>query len=203
LALRSAAEIIRDAETIASNVIGNAKKEAANLEAEAAARAKKLTDSTQAAFDAKRQEGYEVGLAEGKQEMAEQMMEMCARNVQNFSAYADVVLNMVMRALRRIIGEFSDTELVHRIVANSLQVIRNQRQAVLKVCPDQAPAARASIAELSKGGGHLQTMVEVVADGRLEKNTCLIETEVGIVDASLDVQLEAIRKVLERTLAAS
>ncbi|MDR3117744.1 MAG: type III secretion system stator protein SctL [Puniceicoccales bacterium] len=203
LALRGTADLIRDAEAIAKDIIREAQAAAAKLDAAAKARAKELADSTQAAFEKKKKEGYDVGLAEGKREMAMQMMEITGKNVQSFAAYSDFVLNMVMRAMRRVIGEIPNTELVHRIISNSLHLLRGQRQAVLRVNPEQASAARASIAELTKESDLLQTMVEVVADGRLEKNACLIETEVGVMDASLEVQLEAIRKVLEKTLGAS
>jgi type III secretion protein L len=78
--------------------------------------------------------------------------------------------------------------------------VHNQKQATLKVCPEQAQAARDAIAEIRLSDA-APTTVEVVADGRLEKNSCLIETEIGVVDASLDVQLEAIRKVLEKAFS--
>jgi type III secretion protein L len=65
------------------------------------------------------------------------------------------------------------------------------------VAPEQAKLARETIASIPKGAA--PQLVEVVADGRLSENSCLIETEIGVVDASLDIQLEAIRKVLEKT----
>jgi type III secretion protein L len=202
LAIRGSAELIADAERTAGEIIAAAQAKARELETRAAAAAKELRDSTRAAFDAEKERGHGEGVAEGKREMALQMMEMTAKNLRSFSNYEDVVLNIVMRSLRRIVGEMGDTELIKRIVSHALQVVRNQKKAILKVNPDQAPAARESVAAWTKQGNQIE-LLEVVADGRLGKSCCLVETEIGTVDASLEVQMDAIRRVLEKTLAGT
>jgi type III secretion protein L len=132
--------------------------------------------------------------------MAAQMMEITAKSVRKFSHFEEAILNIVMRSLRRVIGEIDDTELIRRIVTNALEVVRNQKRATLRVNPDQAPAVRKSVAEWTKKGSQIELM-EVVADSRIGKEACLIETEIGTVDASLDVQLTAIRRVLSKAFS--
>ena len=200
LAIRGSGELVQDGERVAVATVEAAKKKAGELVAAAKAEAKALKDSSQAAFEEEKRKGYEAGLAEGKKEMASQMLEMTAKNVRKFAHFEEAILNIVMRSLRRVIGEIDDTELIRRIVTNALQIVRNQKQAILKVNPDQAPAVRKSVAEWAKSGNQIE-LLEGVADGRLGKNACLIETEIGTVDASLDVQLTAIRRVLAKAFS--
>ena len=46
-------------------------------------------------------------------------------------------------------------------------------------------------------GGLNEVTAEIVEDATLQKNECLIETEGGIFDCSLDVELEALSKKLK------
>jgi type III secretion protein L len=129
--------------------------------------------------------------------MAGQMVELTAKSIQKFSEFEEAILNIVMRSLRRIVGEIGHTELIKRIVSNALEVVRNQKKAILRVHPDQAPGARESVDDWVKQGNQME-LLEVVADNRLEKNACIVETEIGVVDATLDVQLEAIHGILRK-----
>ena len=42
--------------------------------------------------------------------------------------------------------------------------------------------------------------VEVVADARLDQGGCILETEIGIIDASVDGQLAALGLALKKPL---
>jgi type III secretion protein L len=43
-------------------------------------------------------------------------------------------------------------------------------------------------------------LVEVAADARLAKGSCTLESELGVIDASLETQIEAIRRSFLRRL---
>jgi type III secretion protein L len=42
--------------------------------------------------------------------------------------------------------------------------------------------------------------LDVQADSRLSANGCVLETEIGVVDATLETQLKAIEKALIRSM---
>ena len=44
-------------------------------------------------------------------------------------------------------------------------------------------------------------LLDVVADSRLKKGDCLLESEMGVVDAGLDTQMGALRRVMEKRMA--
>jgi type III secretion protein L len=69
----------------------------------------------------------------------------------------------------------------------------------LRVSPDDAEAAReglAGVAELQTLG----TTVEVQVDASLAPGSCIFESDMGVVDASLSTQLDALRAAMARAV---
>jgi type III secretion protein L len=82
------------------------------------------------------------------------------------------------------------------LVARALDVLhaslREVRWARLRVHPESAEAAQAALDEFDRRSG-LGKLARVVTDVSLPTRGCVLESERGTVDASLDTQLEAIR----------
>ena len=80
-------------------------------------------------------------------------------------------------------------------------VIRTQRQVTLKVAPEMAAVVRERIQAIIADYPTV-TAVDVVEDARLKGPACLLETEAGVADASVDTQLAAIERSLKRHMAS-
>ncbi|MTW22499.1 HrpE/YscL family type III secretion apparatus protein [Allochromatium palmeri] len=145
------------------------------------------------------QAGYEQGLAQARLEMATRMLETVERTVDYLGAVEHRVVDLVMMSVRKVLGEFEDTELTGRLVRQSLQVVRNQPQATIRVCPAQAEQLQQRLNELLAGYNSLR-MIEVVPDPRLGRGDCILETEIGVVDAGLETQLKALEQALRSRL---
>lgn len=173
----------------------SAKELLAALQREAEARRTELAQE-----EARRlQAGYEQGLAQARQEMAARMLETVDRTVDYLAAIEHRVVDLVMMAVRKILGEFDDVELTARIVRQAMLLVRNQPQATIRVCPAQAEDLRARIDRLF--AGHTgPSLVEVVPDPRLGRGDCILETEIGMVDASLETQLKALEQAMRTRL---
>ena len=78
-------------------------------------------------------------------------------------------------------------------------VIRTQRQVTLKVAPGMTDVVKARLAELRSDYPTIETF-DVVEDQRLNGAACVLETEAGVADASIETQLAAIAKSLQRHL---
>jgi type III secretion protein L len=150
-----------------------------------------------AAFEAERKKGHVAGMDEGRQELSELMVSVAAKRMESFEKFEESIVNIVMRSVKRIIGEMDNAQRLRAIVHNALSAVRNQKGVVVRVNPEQAQAVRESIDKMTKGSDDTP-FVEIVADGRLQPNDCIIETEIGTVDASLDIQLKAIEKSLQK-----
>lgn len=86
-----------------------------------------------------------------------------------------------------------------QVVREALALVSNQKQVVVRVNPDQAGAIREQIAKVHKDFPEI-SYLEVTADARLDQGGCILETEVGIIDASIDGQIEALSRAISTTL---
>lgn len=148
-------------------------------------------------FVRERERGHAEGLEAGKQVMAERIMAAAVRSMDGLAAMEEEMVNVVIQALKKIIGEMDDRERLVRIVRTALNMVRNEKKVILRVPPAQADTATSALSELQRDHPGI-TILEVVADPRLAGDDCVLESDLGIVDAGLDNQIEAIRKALIR-----
>lgn len=167
---------------------------------EAQQQAQELLGNATQEYERQRQSGYEDGMNEAKMEMAEQMIAMAERTVDYFAQVEDKIAGLVMTALQKLIGEFDDAELTLRAVRHALQIVSNQPQVTIRIHPSQEQILRKRLGELLAGYTSIGA-VEINADPRLNLHGCILETEMGVVDASLEVQLQALERALKNRIA--
>lgn len=161
--------------------------------------AAKIVEDAKRFFEEEKKRGYEEGMDAGNQKIAETMIESAARSVENFEEFENDVIEVVGDALKKILGEFDDRELISRVVKNALATVRNQKKVTVIVNPADAETVRDQVKELLAFYPTMNT-IDVLADVRVKAGGCKIETEIGVVDASLAIQLEAIKKSMARVI---
>ena len=148
------------------------------------------------AYEQKKEEGYQDGLEEGKLEHAEKMMETILSSVEFIEGIEKTLVSVVNQSIRKIIGDLDDKERIVRIVRNSLNVVRGQQKVTVRVSPADEPAVLEALAAMtSRASG--SSFLTVMADARLERNSCILESELGVVDASLQTQLKALENAFQ------
>lgn len=175
-------------------------------EAEAAVQAARdeaaaIVAGARAAFDAEKERGYADGREEAQLQQAEQMIEQVGRAVDYFGRVEQRMVELVMQAVQRVIADFDDRDRVVAVVKGALAVVRNQKQVTLRVSPAQVATVQQAQVELLAaypGVGYL----DVVADPRLAADACILESEIGIVEASVQGQLAALRKAFAKVLGS-
>lgn len=166
---------------------------AARLQAEAIQR------EAEQAYDAEKQRGYRDGHEEGKLETAEQIMDVLGATVEFYAGIEQRTGQIVMQMLRKILGQFDNETLTYQIVRNALTAVRAQKQVTLRVAPEHVEALKARMDTLLHGFPSIH-FVDVVGDRRLNAGDCILETEIGVVDASIEVQLKALERSLAKRL---
>lgn len=192
-------KIISAAKEEASKILNHAQGTAENIVANANSEAESIICDAHKTFESEKKRGYAEGVESGKEDMAVQMMDLVTKSVTGFAKFEKDIVNVVLRAIRRIIGEIDKTELITNVVKNALKVVKNQKHATLKVSNDDLKLVREHIEEIKQEFPSLE-YIDVFADSHLQDGSCLLETEFGIVDASLEVQLDAIKKSLSKNL---
>ena len=176
-------------------------RSAAEIVASAAAEAAKIREDAKAAFEEERRRGYEKGLADGKLEISMQKLDLVDSSVAFMESVEGKMAEVVMKALRTFVVEVGDEEMVMQIVRKTLNaVIRTQRQVTLKVAPEVVGVVRSRVAEFRASYPTVETL-DVVEDPRLKGAACILETEAGVADASVETQLAAIEKSLKKHIA--
>lgn len=83
------------------------------------------------------------------------------------------------------------------MVKNALQHVRNEKQVTIRIPPSQFKMVKARLNEILaeyKGVG----FIDLVSDERLSTGDCIMESDIGVVDASVDLQIKALQKRFER-----
>ena len=176
-------------------------KSAAEIVAAAEAEAARIINDAKVAFEMEKKRGYEKGLADGKTEIAMQKLDQVDQSVSFMESVEAKMADIVMKALKSFVVEIGDREMVVQIVRKTMNaVIRTQRQVTLKVAPELVETVRARVAEFRTAYPTVETF-DVVEDPRLKGPACILETEAGVADASVDIQLAAIEKSLKRHIS--
>ena len=171
------------------------------LIAQARAQADAIVAGAQAAFVAEQERGYADGRESALMDQAEKMIETVGRTVDYFTNVENEMIDLVMMAVRKVVDGFDDREKTLIVVRNALAVVRNQKQMTLRLHPDEVETVRARVNDLLAaypGVGYL----DILADGRLEPGSCILESEIGLVEASLEAQIAAVRNAFERMLGS-
>ncbi|MEF9414868.1 MULTISPECIES: type III secretion system stator protein SctL [Ralstonia solanacearum species complex] len=173
-AARAKAEaIVAQARAVADDLIKDANERAANSE--------------------------QLGYAEGQRKaLAEFHASMVARAYSEAESTRRVEARLqtaVMQAVERIVLESDRQALFARVASTLGGVLQSQARLTLRVCPAELDAARAAFARAVEGG-LLNATVEVLADDSTNPGDCRCEWDHGVADASLSVQLAALRKAI-------
>ncbi|MBR4188845.1 MAG: HrpE/YscL family type III secretion apparatus protein [Kiritimatiellae bacterium] len=167
---------------------------------DANAEAARIRASANDALEEARKRGYNQGLSEGKLEIAAQKLDQVDASVAFMESVERKMADVVLKALKTFVVEVGDEAMVMQIVRKTMAaVIRTQRTVTLKVAPEMKAAVSARVAELKAAYPTIETL-DVVEDPRLHGTACVLETEAGAADASVDTQLAALEASIRRHL---
>ena len=164
----------------------------------AEAEAENIRVAARQAIEEEKKRGYEKGLEDGKAEISRRKLQLLDESATIMASVENKMVDVVMKSLKKCIMEIGDKELVVQIVRKVMNaVVRNQRQITLKVAPDMVPIVRERLDEIL-AEYPLLNEIDLQEDPRLKGTACMIETEAGLADASVETQLAAIEASLKK-----
>lgn len=161
-------------------------------------RANEIIQNAEQAYEQKKQEGYYDGQMEGKLEHTEKIMETVLSSVEFIEKIENTIVDIVHDSIVKVIGELDDKERIIRIVRTALQHVRNQQQVIIRVAPDDEKYIQQELSTLTQKQG--SSFIDIQADPRLQQGSCILESELGVIDASLNTQLKALEKALKNKI---
>lgn len=157
-------------------------------------------DAKQAYQDEKKR-GYDEGLRNGNDAIAEKMMDTISDTINYFETVEVKIVDVVLVALRKILSDFDQIDIVKRVVKTALQIARNQKHVTIRVHPDLKDPLTKHFAEIASSAPSVN-FIEVEADIRVPKDGCIIDSDMGIIDASLQKQIGTLEKALRASLGS-
>jgi flagellar biosynthesis/type III secretory pathway protein FliH len=184
--------VIRGPGTVTPIVPGDvleARAEAERIVEAARELARRLVEEARAEAERVRAEAKQSGLAEARAEIAAALVAAArARDLALAGAEREVQTLALVAAGRIVQEEIAlAPERITAIVKNVLERARRARKVELRVHPDDASVLERS--DLGLG-------VTIVPDPAIGRGGCVVQSELGVIDARVEVQLAAMAKIL-------
>ena len=168
--------------------------EANEIIAAATRRAGEIEESAKLAYEQQRVKGYEDGQDACRSEYTDKVLEVAMQSVEYIEGLEQTIVKVVTESVERVIGELDNNERIVRIVRTALSAVRNQRRIVVRVAPADEKTVTEGLASMISHSRDAFGYLDVVMDPRLPVGSCILESELGVVDASLETQLRALEK---------
>jgi type III secretion protein L len=145
--------------------------------------------------EAARRAGYEAGERAAREDFSASMTATVAQMETAFARLETRIVNTVMGALQQILKQIDQRVVMEQLVRQLLAEARGNKRLRLRVCAEQFDEVNRWLSGVLADFAEVE-FVDVLKDPAAAYGTCVLESEFGSVDASLDVQLAAVRRGL-------
>jgi type III secretion protein L len=153
--------------------------------------AQQLRDAGRRAYAVEYAQGYEDGKAQGDADAARLVSETTIKVDRYLSGLEAEVVNLALDVVRRMLGEFDVSTLVAKAARQAITEIRRARYLKIRVNPASITKVRDEL-DAALRESDLGMTVEIDADDTLPAGACILSTDIAVVDASIEAQLNAI-----------
>ncbi|RDU96748.1 type III secretion system stator protein SctL [Trinickia dinghuensis] len=183
-------------------ILAAAQEEAAALIAQAAGDAQALHEAAQRECDTAHERGYEAGRRDALADWYGRTARQLAQRHAMQRSLSSRIAELVVGAVEKIVTTESPAALFARATEAVERIVDGGSYLRVHVHPDEHEAAALAFEGAAERWHELGRAVAltVSADSSLEPGACLCETDIGSVDASLRVQLDAVRTAVERAV---
>jgi type III secretion protein L len=176
----------------AEQIVSDAQFDAERLLAEARRQQKVMMETA-------RHEGYAAGLSEWN----ETLIKALKSRDDLFAQSEQELLRLAIRIAQKIIGQElkTDANAIAAIVREAVKSCRRARNLVIQVNPEHELHVRERVSSFQLLLGNM-AQITVIADSALTPGDCIVESDIGIIDARLETQLKSLEQALLRRVKA-
>lgn len=177
----------------AGQIIADAEAEAAHIRDEA----EKIKSDIEHAREQARKEGFAAGAAEGKARSTEALVALEAKREQFYAQAEPEIIRLSVAVAEKVIGIIAKErpDVVKDVVRQALERSIGDR-IVVRLNPQDYATVMSENYEFKDVIDRTKRIM-FKEDEAIVKGGCIVETEVGTIDAQLETQIEAIKKALE------
>lgn len=184
-------------------IVAEAEAQAANIISEAQAQANSIIEKAHVTAQSKMEDAYSQGHSEGTanalDEWHARRLDLALERASALEPLTQDLARVVATAIDRIVRTESMQSLFEKCLAQVSDLLRGSTSAMLRVNESDKAAALEAVRRAPQLSSS-RVIFDVVSDPSLPPGSSVFESDVGVLDASLDVQLGALRGALERAL---
>jgi type III secretion protein L len=162
--------------------------EAGNIVRDAERRADEVIEQARA-------EGYAQGLAQAESLMAQHLLDAQRQAHEFLGASQQRVVALAVAILERIAPTLGEPEVVAALAEEALSTLQAEKYLRIRVTAPAADATREMLENWRSEHPQVET-AQILIDPHLAPFTCVVESELGRIEAGLSAQLDAIRAKL-------
>jgi len=180
----------------ADELLEQAREQAAKILADATTEANHVKSRAVTEANQQRKRGHAEGWASAQREFAAKMTSSQTAQAKDASQLDERIAILVTNTLSKVLTEQECNEkFFSSVVRRVIRAAREEKFLTLRVHPSQHSAAQKSVAQVVEQT-QATNFIEVIPDRTLKTGSCIVESATGVIDASLDTQLETIRSAL-------
>ncbi len=189
------ARVIRAGTAITKASVVRAKDEARVIRESAESDARAIRASAEADSDVLRREARERGASEGRASVAALETRAATARARSIDDAERTVVGLVTRIAERVLhATLADApERIVTAVRAELDRVKRAKHVEIRVHPDDAAALEAA---LSRGEALSSSAVRITPDATITRGGCVLTSDLGTLDARLEVQLAAFEHAL-------
>ncbi len=157
-----------------------------------------------------RQQGYQAGVDAGKQKGESDYTDMIKTvfdllnhiqqaAVAHFNQHEGAIVELAVAIAEKLLhGSIADNpERIQPIINDAIRRITDKNRVIIKVNPEDAPATRHYREHILATLTDIRSL-EVTEDPTQSRGGCIIETQLGFIDASLKTKIATLHAVIQR-----
>ncbi|MBI5815798.1 MAG: hypothetical protein HZB29_09340 [Nitrospinae bacterium] len=143
-------------------------------------------------------DGYTAGLTEAKPVMdsfVNLVRELTEARGKFYAGAEEEMIHLTINIARTVIGAeiTKDPSLVQKVILKAVQRLQSREEMIIRVNPKDLAEAEKSLPELRREVEDIEK-VSFKGDALITRGGCMVETNIGSIDARLETQLEAVRE---------
>ncbi len=144
-------------------------------------------------------EAQAAGRARGEADAAERIGRAIADVDAYFAGLSSELADLAFAVVRDVVDQFDRRDIVAMAALKALSAFRRSRTLTVRVHPDHVGAVNETLQEAVRTGG-IEIALEVSGDPAMARDGCVLTSDIATVDASIDSQIEALRRGLSRRM---
>ena len=198
--------LLEDARHEAARILAEAEEQGQRRaeEIKAAARPEGIEQGRREAFDKARAEAQRVTRDEARntyaklnQALTQSLVDFDANKRRLLALAENGVIDLALAIARRICKHQAgvSSETARANAAALLEMVKHEKDAVLRLNAEDLETVKVALPQLLSSVQHCEH-VEIVADEKVSRGGCVLQTRDGTIDATLETQLDRVAEAL-------